>query len=154
MKDNLIIKRYAGGAAIGFLMGVVVVHPFSMVFQGLVHPWSGVELGELFKAFDVHHLPMAVFFGILGLVVGTATTFFLNIITRERRRVKLLEGLLPICSYCKRIRDDTGTERGQGPWYEIEHYIASRTEADFTHGICRECFETVVKKELEEMENE
>ena len=48
-------------------------------------------------------------------------------------KVKLLSGLLPICASCKKIRDDAGY------WNEIENYIAEHSEADFTHGICREC---------------
>jgi hypothetical protein len=47
--------------------------------------------------------------------------------------VKMLRGLLPICSYCKKIRDD------RGYWESLEVYIASHTEADFTHGLCPEC---------------
>jgi GAF domain-containing protein len=49
--------------------------------------------------------------------------------------VKTLHGLLPICAWCKRIRND------QGYWGQLEAYIREHTEADFTHGICPECFE-------------
>jgi len=48
-------------------------------------------------------------------------------------QVKTLRGLLPICSSCKKIRDD------QGDWNNIEHYIITKTEANLTHGICPEC---------------
>ena len=48
--------------------------------------------------------------------------------------VKELSGLLPICSYCKRIRDD------QDYWEHVDAYIAQHTGAKFTHGICPECF--------------
>lgn len=47
--------------------------------------------------------------------------------------VKVLTGLLPICAWCKKIRDDTGY------WDQIESYIQSRTDAKFTHGICPDC---------------
>ena len=47
--------------------------------------------------------------------------------------VKQLSGLLPICAWCKRIRDD------QGSWQQIETYITVHSEADFTHGICPDC---------------
>lgn len=47
--------------------------------------------------------------------------------------VKTLSGLLPICSYCKKIRNDKGN------WVQIESYIMSRTEAMFSHGYCPEC---------------
>ena len=48
-------------------------------------------------------------------------------------RVKALSGLLPICASCKKIRDD------HGYWNQLESYIASHSEADFTHGICPDC---------------
>jgi K+-sensing histidine kinase KdpD len=49
--------------------------------------------------------------------------------------VKTLKGLLPICSHCKKIRDD------KGYWYQIEKYISEHSEAEFSHSICRECAE-------------
>lgn len=57
-------------------------------------------------------------------------------------RVKLLGGLLPICGYCKKIRDDTNY------WQQVEGYISSHSEARFSHGICPQCMESVVKPEL------
>ena len=50
-------------------------------------------------------------------------------------KVKTLHGLLPICAWCKRIRDDTGY------WSQVEAYIREHTGADFTHGICPACYE-------------
>jgi GAF domain-containing protein len=47
--------------------------------------------------------------------------------------VKKLQGLLPICAWCKRIRDD------EGYWDQVEAYFHKSTGADFTHGICPEC---------------
>ena len=47
--------------------------------------------------------------------------------------VKTLKGLLPICTSCKKIRDD------QGYWNQLELYIRDHSEADFTHGLCPEC---------------
>jgi K+-sensing histidine kinase KdpD len=47
--------------------------------------------------------------------------------------VKRLSGLLPICAWCKRIRND------EGDWQQIEEYITVHSEADFTHGICPDC---------------
>ena len=51
------------------------------------------------------------------------------------REVKTLSGLLPICSYCKKIRDD------QGYWNQLEEYISNRTDTSFSHGICPDCME-------------
>jgi len=48
-------------------------------------------------------------------------------------QIKTLQGILPICASCKKIRDD------QGYWNQIESYIGNHTDAQFSHGICPEC---------------
>ncbi len=50
-------------------------------------------------------------------------------------KIRTLHGLLPICAWCKRIRDD------EGYWNQVEAYLQSHSDVDFTHGICPECFE-------------
>jgi DNA-binding response OmpR family regulator len=57
-------------------------------------------------------------------------------------QVKQLQGLLPICSYCKRIRDD------KNYWQQVEHYIGAHTQARFSHGICPDCYTNVVSPQL------
>lgn len=57
--------------------------------------------------------------------------------------VKQLEGLLPICAYCKRIRDDSNY------WTQVESYITDRSNAQFSHSICPECYEKIVKPQLD-----
>jgi hypothetical protein len=49
------------------------------------------------------------------------------------RKIQILTGLLPICSSCKKIRDD------KGYWDDVDHYIQSHSEATFTHGVCPKC---------------
>lgn len=49
--------------------------------------------------------------------------------------VKQLEGIIPICMYCKKIRND------QESWEQLEAYITEHSEAQFSHGICPDCFE-------------
>jgi len=58
-------------------------------------------------------------------------------------KVKMLQGLLPICLYCKKIRDD------QNYWQQLDKYITEHSEAKFSHGICPDCYEKVVKPELD-----
>ena len=68
---------------------------------------------------------------------------FLNIqmveldLTTAQREVKVLGGLLPICSNCKRIRDDSGY------WHQVEQYIRAHTQAEFSHAICPQCLHTL-----------
>jgi sigma-B regulation protein RsbU (phosphoserine phosphatase) len=60
-------------------------------------------------------------------------------------RVRQLHGLLPICSYCKKIRND------RNYWQRVEDYVSARSEAQFSHGICPECYEQIVGPELRAM---
>jgi CheY-like chemotaxis protein len=60
-------------------------------------------------------------------------------------KVRQLRGLLPICSYCKRIRND------QNYWERVEVYVTEHTDAKFTHGICPTCLEAA-KAEFEKMD--
>lgn len=46
-----------------------------------------------------------------------------------------LRGLIPMCSHCRKVRDDTGF------WDRVEHYIMQHTDATVSHGICPACFE-------------
>lgn len=58
-------------------------------------------------------------------------------------RVRTLEKLLPICSYCKKIRSDANF------WEEVEVYISDHTDTMFSHSICPDCYETHIKPQLE-----
>jgi CheY-like chemotaxis protein len=60
-------------------------------------------------------------------------------------RVKQLHGLLPICSYCKKIRDD------QNYWQRVEEYVSAHSDAKFSHGICPGCYDTVLAPQLRAM---
>lgn len=60
-------------------------------------------------------------------------------------REKHLQGLLPICSYCKKIRDD------QNYWQQVESYIGARSEAAFSHSICPDCYQKIVQPQLDDL---
>lgn len=62
-------------------------------------------------------------------------------------KIKRLQGMLPICASCKKIRDD------KGYWNQLEIYIEEHSEAEFTHGICPDCMKTFYGSSLEEDSN-
>ncbi len=62
--------------------------------------------------------------------------------------VQTLQGLLPICSYCKRIRTD------QNYWQQLESYLAQHCSLEFSHGICPECLNRYVTPELKQYEHD
>ena len=59
--------------------------------------------------------------------------------------VKQLQGIIPICCYCKKVRSDDKF------WERVEDYIEQRSGAGFSHGICPECWDTTVRPQMEEM---
>jgi DNA repair exonuclease SbcCD ATPase subunit len=59
--------------------------------------------------------------------------------------IKTLRGILPLCSFCKKVRDD------RGYWEKVDVYIHKHSEADISHGICPECFKKHYPDEYEEI---
>lgn len=60
-------------------------------------------------------------------------------------RIKVLSGILPICMYCKEIRDD------EGYWSQLEKFITENSEAEFSHGICESCMKEKYGTEMTEI---
>jgi response regulator RpfG family c-di-GMP phosphodiesterase len=95
------------------------------------------------KPFDPRELRarLAVGMRVLGLQQALANR--VNELESALAQIKTLQGLLPICSYCKRIRND------KNYWQQIESYVSEHSEAEFSHGICPQCYENIVKPDLE-----
>ncbi len=129
----------------------LVVFPFVFIFPVMLAAWNrGLWLAAACAgllsltrvahqfAFDLSPITAEevastlIRFFVLALVA--ALTTLLGRQTRQlRQRVRALEGMLPICSFCKCIRDD------QGDWVQLERYIAGHSEAQFTHSLCPGC---------------
>ena len=124
--------------------------PVKELNSGIV---AKIDLSEIRAPF----IRAALISGLIGLVVIMAGVFvFLKITNPLIRnlydtveslndaltRVKQLSGLLPICSSCKRIRDD------KGGWNQIEVYIKDRSEAQFTHSLCPDCARKLYNRDL------
>jgi PleD family two-component response regulator len=69
-------------------------------------------------------------------------------ILRYTTQVRQLEELLPICSYCKKIRDD------KNYWQQMEGYINERTGSEFSHSVCPDCYQRVIVPELEKLKQQ
>jgi two-component system cell cycle response regulator len=106
----------------------------------------GAQMGIEISYAGTTHFINAERIQILDLLLAT----FENVVRKNREleklnrqlnesleTIKTLKGLIPICSYCKKIRDD------QGFWERVESYIQKNSDAVFSHGICPDC----IKKE-------
>lgn len=76
----------------------------------------------------------SMFVLLLGLIVVATTK-------RYMKRISQLEKLLPICSFCKKIRKKDADPEKQESWQPVELYIGEQTGALFSHGLCPECLE-------------
>lgn len=77
---------------------------------------------------------------ILAYALEAARQYYYDQLAAEKlalevavQQVKTLQGLLPICASCKKIRDD------QGYWHQVEIYVRTHTDVEFSHGICPDC---------------
>lgn len=112
------------------------------VFDSMIDTYLFMEgsLLENLTGLSIMEIWMRV--AIMIMIIGFAVYSRKKLMERDRLiielqgaldQIKTLKGLIPICSYCKNIRDDKGI------WNKIESYLAKEADADFTHGMCPEC---------------
>jgi CheY-like chemotaxis protein len=108
---------------------------------------AGLDAGAddyVIKPFDTEELRARVAVGMRVLTLQERLAERVEELQAALSNVKQLHGLLPICSYCKRIRGDDQY------WQQVEGYIAEHSHAQFSHGICPACYVTV-SAEIDEL---
>jgi preprotein translocase subunit YajC len=161
MKRNFLFKFCLAGALIGYL----VLHPLVMLLSYFMGVGEAVSLqgvmSQVQQSFAPAMLPWSLSFVLFsGLIcfyygklkqANKEKEALIANLQKALDEVKTLSGMLPICSSCKKIRND------EGYWQQIEEYIRDHSEADFTHGICNDCVKELYPefhKQFEEKMND
>ncbi len=106
---------------------------------------AGLQAGAddyLTKPFDKEELRARLNAGVRIVQLQTELADRVRELEAALANVKLLQGLLPICCYCKKIRDDGNY------WQQVEHYLTEHSDAQFSHGICPDCYDKVIRPQL------
>jgi hypothetical protein len=131
-------------------VGTTIQFPFFILPVGLAVWYSGIRWGIALATLIpilrqagrlALHIPEEVPVALANTGIRIAGLIFFALlighVVRQNqalaRRIDALEGLLPICAHCKKIRDS------QNDWLPVEQYITDRSKASFTHGICPDC---------------
>lgn len=134
-----------------YFMGSSVSFPFFFIVPIMLAAWHGTGAFAVILAVAMSlvrfwffffwttpwTLPEAMASSLVRCFVLVVVALLTARVGQQQRallqRVKTLEGLLPICSFCKRIRDE------REDWKQLETYITARSEAQFSHSICPDC---------------
>ncbi len=112
---------------------------------------SGLEAGAddyIIKPFDREELRARLQAGLRIITLQNQLAARVRELEEAIARIRTLQGLLPICSYCKRVRNDGDY------WQQVESYISDHSDARFSHGICPDCYESVVRPQLQTLTGE
>jgi hypothetical protein len=127
---------------IGFRFTLFTILMITLIFEitiGVVSPVSQ----DVFILYTLFIPTFAIIFGYIAYFIEKISRKNFIITSQLRKsieNVNQLSGFLPICSSCKKIRDDAGY------WSQVEEYISVHSEANFSHSYCPECAETVISE--------
>lgn len=110
--------------------------------QGKEELVAGLEAGAddyVVKPFDAGELRARINVGTRIVELQRAVVGRVKQLEEALTQVKQLQGLIPICAWCGKVRDDTNY------WQQVEEYISARSDARFSHSICPTCYEGMAK---------
>jgi len=138
-----------------YLAGPTIQFPIFYLLPVSLAAWSqdiiwgmtfavSLPIVRLFFLTEIWDVPWGIGESLLNtviriMVLGTFAWLIHKTARQTRQlsqRVRVLEGILPVCSFCKKIRDQ------EGKWHSMERFITERSDAKFSHGFCPECGKT------------
>jgi hypothetical protein len=133
-----------------FLITVFIVQAVWLVLRVITTIFIEGPIIDFMSASAVQGVTIVVFFeGNIFITIGLIILNFQRVefdMLAAVKEVKTLRGIIPICSSCKKIRND------EGSWNRIETYIRNHSDAEFSHGICPECMQKLYPEFIEDDE--
>jgi len=111
--------------------------------KDIIHGLKSGANDYIVKPYDVEELQVRIGVGRKVVELQALLAGRIKQLQDALAQIKSLRGLLPICMYCKKIRDD------KQYWQQVEGYISEHSEAQFSHGICPDCYKKYVQPELD-----
>ncbi|MDO9543301.1 MAG: response regulator [Kiritimatiellia bacterium] len=115
--------------------------------KDIIHGLKAGANDYIVKPYDVEELQVRIGVGRKVVELQASLTGRIIELQDALAQIKTLRGLLPICMYCKKIRDD------KQYWQQVESYVITHTEAQFSHGICPDCYKKHIQPELDKIKN-
>jgi len=115
--------------------------------EDIVHGLKSGANDYIVKPYDVEELHVRIGIGRKVVELQASLAGRIAELQDALAQIKTLRGLLPICMYCKKIRDD------KQYWQQVEGFISEHTEAQFSHSICPDCYKKYVLPELDRIKN-
>ena len=109
---------------------------------------NGLKAGDndyIVKLYDVEELHVRISVGRKVVELQSLLAGRIAELRDALAQIKTLHGILPICMYCKKIRDD------KQYWQQVEQYVTNHSEAEFSHSICPDCYKKYVQPEIDKI---
>jgi len=136
---------------VDYLTGRIIRFPIAYVLPVGIAAWMNKKHAAYILAFtlptarivfhflwhETESMPIAILNSIILILTLFLYAYLVEMVARQKRllskRLKVMEGILPVCASCKRIRTQTGE------YEQMEKYISEHAEVSFSHGLCPEC---------------
>ncbi|MBC8317615.1 MAG: hypothetical protein H8E41_06885 [Desulfobulbaceae bacterium] len=118
---------------VGLVGGVVLLHPATMFIMNVHGTQHTLNWNAFAMAFSFEHILMTCFYALLGAVTGVVFGVLNARLVKTEKRMEILEGFLPVCSFCMKVKDDKGC------WSQLEAYLSQYSDVQISRRICDDC---------------